>query len=92
LYEEEGYLWVRPEVVIEVSYQDLYVGRARPVLRFSDDRYTQVGSMDAVCLRPYFKGIRDDKTVNARDLRLEQLSYLVDRIRRIGETTKSDRG
>lgn len=88
LYEEEGYLWVRPEVVIEVSYQDLYVDRARPVLRFTGDRYTQVGNMDAVCLRPYFKGVRDDKTVNTQDLRLEQVSYLVDRIHRIRETTR----
>jgi len=88
LYEDEGYLWVKPEVVVEVSYQDLYVDRARPLYRFENSRYQRVGEMNAVCLRPYFRGIREDKSVNPRHLRLEQVSYLVDRIKRIRSITQ----
>lgn len=85
LYEEDGYLWVRPEVVIEVSYQDLYVDRPRPVYRFEEDRYVKVGSRSAVSLRPYGPHLREDKAVNPKDLRLEQVSYFVNRIKRIQE-------
>ena len=88
LYEDEGYLWVKPEVVIEVSYQDLYVDRMRPVYRFENNRYQRVGEIKAVCFRPYFRGIREDKSVNPRDLRLEQVSYLVNRIERIRSITE----
>jgi hypothetical protein len=89
LYEDEGYLWVKPEVVIEVSYQDLYVDRMRPVYRFENNRYQRVGETKAVCFRPYFRGIREDKSVNPRDLRLEQVSYLVNRIERIRSITET---
>jgi len=88
LYEDGGYLWVKPEVVVELSYQDLYVDRVRPVYRFEDNRYRRVGEIKAVCLRPYFRGIREDKSVNPRDLRLEQVSYLVNRIKRIRSITE----
>jgi hypothetical protein len=87
LYSDGGYLWVRPEVVIEVSYQDLYVGGLRSLYKFEGDRYVHSGKMEGVCLRPYFRGIREDKTVNPRDLRLEQVSYLVGRIDRIRKLT-----
>lgn len=85
LYEEGGYLWVRPEVVIEVSYQDLYVDRPRPVYGFKDGRYVERGTLNAVSLRPYGPRLRVDKGVNPSDLRLEQLSYYVERLRRIRE-------
>ena len=85
LYEDEGYLWVRPEVVIEVSYQQLYVDRPRPVYRFERGRYRRVGTKKAVSLRPYGPRLREDKTVNPRDLRLEQVSYFVERVRSIRE-------
>jgi hypothetical protein len=85
LYEADGYLWVRPEVVIEVSYQQLYLDRPRPIYKFEDDRYTRVGTKNAVSLRPYRARLREDKTVNPRDLRLEQVSYFVNRVRRIKE-------
>jgi hypothetical protein len=88
LYEEEGYLWVRPEVVIEVSYQDLYVDRPRPVYRFEDGRYERVGTKLAVSLRPYGPRLREDKGVNPRDLRLEQVNYFVDRVNRIRDRWK----
>ena len=83
LYEEEGYLWVKPELVVEVSYQDLYVDRPRPLYRFEDSRYTRVGTGQAISLRPYGTRLREDKTVNPRDLRLKQVSYLVERVRSI---------
>jgi hypothetical protein len=83
LYEEEGYLWVKPEVVIEVSYQQLYVDRPRPIYRFEGNRYRRVGTKKAVSLRPYGLHLREDKTVNPLDLRLEQVSYFVDRVRSI---------
>jgi len=89
LYETESYLWVKPEVVVEVSYQDLYVDRMRPVYRFENNCYQQVGEIKAVCCRPYFRGIREDKSVNPRDLRLEQVSYLVNRIERIRSITET---
>lgn len=92
LHEDEGYLWVKPEVVVEVSYQDLYIDRMRPVYRLENNRYQKVGEIEAVCLRPYFRGIREDKSVNPRDLRLEQVSYLVNRIRRIRGITKVREG
>ena len=85
LYEDEGYLWVKPEVVVEVSYQQLYVDRPRPVYRFERDRYTRVGTKQAVSLRPYGPRLREDKTVNPRDLRLKQVSYFVDRVKSIQE-------
>ena len=85
LYEEGGYLWVKPEIVVEVSYQQLYVGRPRPVYQFEKDRYIRVGTKRAVSLRPYRPRLREDKTVNPRDLRLEQVSYFVDRVKRIQE-------
>ena len=83
LYEAEGYLWVKPEVVIEVSYQQLYVDSPRPVYRFERDRYKRVGTRKAVSLRPYGPQLREDKTVNPRDLRLEQVSYFVERVKSI---------
>ncbi len=88
LYEEAGYLWVKPEVVIEVSYQDLYVDRPRPVYRFEGGKYTMIDTMTAISLRPYGPRLREDKTVNPRDLRLEQVSYFVDRVRRIRDKWK----
>jgi len=97
LYEENGYLWVKPQTVIEVSYQDLYLERMRPVLQFDGMRYKQVGEIEAVSLRPYGVKYRPDKGVNRIDLRLEQISYFVERSNRIqkkweeqeGETTGS---
>ncbi|MFW9786078.1 MAG: hypothetical protein ACFFE2_03640 [Candidatus Thorarchaeota archaeon] len=83
LYENEGYLWVRPEVVIEVSYQDLYIDRMRPLLRFEEEKYRQVGEIKAVSLRPYGVTHRPDKDINSDDLRLEQISYFVGRSQRI---------
>jgi hypothetical protein len=88
LYEEGSYLWVRPEVVIEISYQDLYVDRPRPVYRFEDGRYVERSTLNAVSLRPYGPRLRTDKAVNHSDLRLEQLSYYVDRVKRIREAWK----
>ncbi|MFW9848366.1 MAG: hypothetical protein ACFFF4_04455 [Candidatus Thorarchaeota archaeon] len=83
MYEADGYLWVRPEIVIEVSYQDLYIDRVRPLLAFDGSRYNQVGEIEAVSLRPYGVKHRTDKTVNPKDLRLEQVSYFVRRSKRI---------
>jgi hypothetical protein len=85
LYEDDGYLWVKPEVVIEVSYQgdQLYIDRKKPVYQFDGNRYTKVGTMKATSLRPYRARLRDDKTVNPQDLRLEQLNYFVDRVKEI---------
>jgi len=85
LYEAEGYLWVKPEVVIEVSYQQLYVDSPRPVYRFEKGRYKRIGTRKAVSLRPYGPQLREDKTVNPRDLRLEQVSYFVERAKSIQE-------
>lgn len=87
LYRDGGYLWVRPGVVIEISYQDLYVGGLRPLYRFDGKRYVHAGRLECVCLRPYFRGTREDKNVNPRDLRLEQVSYLAGRIERIRKLT-----
>jgi hypothetical protein len=89
LYEEGDYLWVRPEIVIEVSYQDLYVDRPRPVYRFEDGRYVEQGSLNAVSLRPFGPRLRTDKVVNPSDLRLEQLSYYVDRVKRIRQAWRA---
>jgi hypothetical protein len=85
LYEDGGYLWVKPEVVVEVSYQgdQLYVDRERPVYQFNGNRYIRVGTVKATSLRPYRVRLREDKTVNPQDLRLEQLSYFVDKIKEI---------
>jgi hypothetical protein len=87
LYEADGYLWVAPELVVEVSYQgdQLHIDRTKPVYRFEDNRYVQAGSMTAVSLRPYRIRLREDKTVNPKDLRLEQLNYFVDQVRRLRE-------
>jgi hypothetical protein len=88
LYSADGYLWVQPTRVIEVSYQDVYADRPRPLYGFTDGRYHAKGQMQAVSLRPYGARTRDDKSVNVDDLRLEQLHHLVDRIHRIdGMTT-----
>ena len=78
---------MRPGVVIEISYQDLYVGGLRPLYRFDGKRYVHAGKLECVCLRPYFRGTREDKNVNPRDLRLEQVSYLAGRIERIRKLT-----
>lgn len=85
LYEGDGYLWVKPEVVIEVSYQQLYVESARPVYRYEGGRYAEIGTKKFVSLRPYKIMLREDKTVNPKDLRLEQVSYYVDRAANIQE-------
>ncbi len=85
LYEAQGYLWVKPEIVVEVSYQDLYLDRLRPVYRYEKGFYTKVGARMAVSLRPYRPRLRNDKAVTPRDLRLEQLNYFVSRIKRIEE-------
>jgi hypothetical protein len=83
LYEDKGYLWVEPTIVIEVSYQDLYVDRMRSLLRFDEGHYTQIGDIECVSLRPYGVKHRNDKTVNPVDLRLEQISYFVKRRKKI---------
>ncbi len=57
----------------------------RPVYRFEKGRYWRIGTEQAVSLRPYGPQIREDKTVNPRDLRLEQVSYFVGRVKRIQE-------
>lgn len=85
LYEAEGYLWVKPEIVVEVSYQDLYIDRVRPIYRYEKGFYTKVGVRKAVSLRPYRPRFRKDKAVTSRDLRLEQLNYFVNKIKRIEE-------
>jgi hypothetical protein len=85
LYEEAGYLWVKPNVVIEVSYQQLYVDRPRPVYQYEDGRYFRVGLMNAVSLRPYKPTLREDKTVSPQELRLEQVNYFVNRVKGIQE-------
>jgi len=94
LYEADGYLWVKPEVVIEISYQDLYVDRPRPVYRFEKNRYMRIGTAKAVSLRPYKLRLREDKTVNPNDLRLDQVNYFVNRTRSIekkwGRATSRD--
>lgn len=83
LYEEGGYLWVKPQLVIEVSYQQLYVDSPRPVYHFENGRYRRVGTRNGVSLRPYRARHREDKTVNPNDLRLEQVSYFVGKIKGI---------
>ncbi len=90
LYEEAGYLWIKPEIVIEVSYQDLYIDRLRPILQFDGKRYNPIGKITAVSLRPYGVTPRTDKTVNPVDLRLEQVSYFVERTRRIQKLWDED--
>ena len=87
LYSADGYLWVQPTQVIEVCYQDVYADRQRPLYRFVDGRYERAGEMQAVSLRPYGAVPRQDKSVNADDLRLEQLHHLVERIHRIDAIT-----
>ena len=68
-----------------MSYQgdQLYVDRERPVYQFNGNRYIKVGTVKATSLRPYRVRLREDKTVNPQDLRLEQLSYFVDKIKEI---------
>lgn len=85
LYEDNGYLWVKPEIVIEVAYQgdQLYIDRKRPVYQFNGNQYVKVGTMKATSLRPYRARLREDKTVNPQDLRLEQLSYFVKKVKEI---------
>jgi hypothetical protein len=83
LYEADGYLWVKPEIVIEVSYQDLYIESSRPVLRFDGESYKEIGEIKAISLRPYGVKYRPDKTANPADIRLEQVSYFVNRAKRI---------
>jgi hypothetical protein len=83
LYEEDGYLWVRPEVVVEVAYQQLYVDRPRPLYQYKEGRYVPIGMQQGISLRPYRPRLREDKTVNPRDLRLEQVHLYVDRTRAI---------
>ena len=78
-----------PEVLIEVSYQDLYVDRPRPVYRYTGGRYVERGTVNAVSLRPYGPRLREDKAVNPTDLRLDQLSYYVDRVKRIREAWRA---
>jgi hypothetical protein len=91
LHEAKGYLWVKPEIVVEVSYQDLYLDRVRPVYRYGRDGYVQVGTERAVSLRPYRPRLREDKAVTPKDLRLEQLSYFVNRTRRINDMWQAKR-
>lgn len=91
LHEAKGYLWVKPEIVVEVSYQDLYLDRLRSVYRYGKDGYARVGTKRAVSLRPYRPKLREDKTVTLRDLRLEQLSYFVNKIRRINDMWQATR-
>lgn len=85
LYEKENYLWVKPRIVVEVSYQDLYIERLKPVYRYEKGRFVKVGLKKAVSFRPYKPRLREDKAVSPRDLRLEQLNYFVNRIKKIEE-------
>ena len=93
LYEDGGYLWVKPSIVVEVSYQgdQLYVDRKKPVYQFNGNKYVQAGTIRAASLRPYRVRLREDKTVNPRDLRLEQLSYFVNKVKEIRSKYKEPR-
>ena len=78
-------------MVIEISYQDLYVDRLRPLYKFEKNHYWRAGEIKAVSLRPYRIVLREDKTVNPNDLRLEQLSYFIEKSRRIQEKWKQEK-
>jgi hypothetical protein len=90
LYEDKGYLWVKPQIVIEVSYQDLYVERLRPLLMFKEGIYKRISDIECVSLRPYGVKHRTDKTVNPVDLRLEQISYFVNKRKRIQQNWEEE--
>ncbi|MHA2008555.1 MAG: hypothetical protein ACXABO_14080 [Promethearchaeota archaeon] len=92
LYEDKGYLWVKPQIVIEVSYQDLYVDRLRPLLKFEEAIYKRIGDIECVSLRPYGTKHRIDKTVNPVDLRLEQISYFVKKRKNIQQNWEKEVG
>lgn len=74
--EDANYVYVKPELVIEVSYSGLHLDRLRPVYQFEEGEYQPQGKMNAVTMRfPDFVREREDKGVNSDDLRLNQVSY-----------------
>ncbi len=91
LYDADGYCRLRPELVIEVSYQGLYVDRKRPVLAYTPGHYEQIGSTTSVALRPYLVRPGEDKRVDSWDLRLDQMSHLVNRVHRIRDLVEGPR-
>ncbi len=68
-----GALWVRPERVVEVEYSRLNRDRKTPVLVFEKKEWKMRGREPFFTLISSFKRVREDKEVNPRDLRLEQI-------------------
>jgi hypothetical protein len=73
---------VKPEVVVEVSCNDILTDLANEpvtnaVIEYKDDKYTFTSMMyGATLLFPIFERIRDDKKVNPIDVRWKQVETL----------------
>lgn len=64
---------VKPWKVSEHDYRSINWGK-KPVFRFSKGKVEIVGEMNAPTMfQPSFKRWRDDKSINAHDLRIEQV-------------------
>jgi len=71
--EDDRTIYVKPIVVCTVQYTDTFL-KDRPVLKYEQEKYTQVGTKPFVSLRhPRLIRFRPDKTVNPQDLRTTQI-------------------
>ena len=73
LYDENGEIFIRPEMIIQVKYYRVRITKT-PAYRFTKDRYEAVGDeLSATLSHPSFERIREDKKPTKFDVRLEQI-------------------
>jgi ATP-dependent DNA ligase len=71
-YEEEGLIYIRPQLIIEVKYFRYRITEM-PILSIGRDKYIQFGKRHSVTFsHPSFERKREDKKPNKVDTRLEQ--------------------
>lgn len=71
--EDDHYVWVKPEKVIEVEYERTNI-RENNAYKYSNGEYKKVGKLPVgTAVKPVFKRYREDKSVNPEDLRLTQV-------------------
>ena len=70
--EDKNYIYIQPFIICTIEYTDLFPARKR-ILRF-DGRYQQVGLKRLYsCRHPRLIRFRSDKSLNSKDLSLNQL-------------------
>jgi len=82
--EDDNVVWIKPRIVIQIGYIDLFKGRNKVYAyeeRLNGSAYREVETMPLIRMKsPQLLHFRPDKTVNPQDLRIQQIpeAYLTE--------------